>query len=70
MNLEEKKIVLNWMNNSWEKLKKFFPKIHLAQIHNHLSTHQEEVHLSFGKRLHELKILKNICDPDNILPPL
>ena len=69
-NLKEKEIVLRWMNVTWEKLKKFFPKVHLAQIHNHLDSHEEELNLSFGDRLHELKTLKNICDPKSILPPL
>ena len=68
--LKEKEIVLEWMNESWEKLKLFFPQIHLAQIHNHLNSHEEEVDLSFGERLSELKTLKNICDPESILPPL
>ena len=68
--LGEREIVLKWMNESWEKLKRFFPKIHLAQIHNHLNSHEQEVWLSFGERLHELKTLKNICDPESILPPL
>ena len=68
--LKEKEIVLNWMNVSWKKLKKFFPHIHLAQIHTHLNSHEEEVHLSFAKSLDELKTLKNICDPESILPPL
>ena len=68
--LKEKEIVLKWMNESWKKLKIFFPKIHLAQIHNHLNSHEEEVYLSFGERLGELKTLKNICDPESILPPL
>ena len=68
--LGEREIVLKWMNESWQKLKRFFPKIHLAQIHNHLNSHEQEVWLSFGERLHELKTLKNICDPESILPPL
>ena len=68
--IKERETVLNWMNESWEKLKIFFPKIHLAQIHNHLNSHEEEVYLSFGERLSELKTLKNICDPEGILPPL
>ena len=67
---KEKDIALQWMNESWKKLKIFFPKIHLAQIHNHLNSHEEEVYLSFGERLSELKTLKNICDPESILPPL
>ena len=68
--LKEKEIVLKWMNESWGKLKIFFPNIHLAQIHNHLNSHKEEVYLSFGERLSELKTLKNFCDPESILPPL
>ena len=68
--LNEKEIVLKWMNESWKKLERFFPKIHLAQIHNHLNSHNEEVALSFGDRINELKTLKNICDPESILPPL
>ena len=68
--LKEREIVLEWMNESWKKLKPFFPQIHLAQIHNHLNSHEEEVHLSFGERLQELKTLKTICDPESILPPL
>ena len=69
-NLKEKEVVLKWMYQSWERLKIFFPKVHLAQIHTHLNSHQEELHLSFGERLEELKTLKNICDPEGILPPL
>ena len=68
--IKEKETVLKWMNESWEKLKLFFPKIHLAQLHNHLNFHDEEVNLSFGERLNELRTLKNICDPESILPPL
>jgi len=67
---KERDIVLSWMNESWTKLKMFFPHIHLAQIHNHLKSHEKEVDLSFGARLQELKTLKNICDPEGILPPL
>ena len=69
-NLQEREIVLNWMHNSWSKLKRFYPNIHLAQLHNHLNSHKEELSLAFGNRLDELKTLKNICDPQSILPPL
>ena len=69
-NLKEREVALKWMFESWGKLKIFFPKIHLAQIHNHLNSHEEEVSLSFGEKLYELKTLKNICDPKSILPPL
>jgi len=53
-----------------EKAKKFYPNIHLAQLHNHLDSHEEELTLAFGKRMNELKTLKNIFDPQGILPPL
>ena len=69
-NLYEREIVMEWMNESWKKLKRFFPYIHLAQLHNHLYSHDEELILSFGERLDELKTLKNFCDPESILPPL
>ena len=68
--LQEKKIAIDWMYKSWNKLKRFYPNIHLAQLHNHLNSHREEISLAFGNRLDELKTLKNICDPQSILPPL
>jgi len=68
--LQEKKIVIDWMYKSWNKLKRFYPNIHLAQLHNHLNSHREEISLAFGNRLDELNTLKNICDPQGILPPL
>ena len=67
---EEKKLALNWMYRSWKQLKRFYPNIHLAQLHNHLNSHEEEITLAFGNRLNELKTLKNIYDPQSILPPL
>ena len=69
-NIEEKTIVLGWMYKSWSKLKRFFPHIHLAQIHNHLNSHHEEINLAYGHKLDDLKRLKNFYDPLNILPPL
>ena len=68
--LNEKEIALNWMYKSWSKLKKYFPNIHLAQLHNHLDSHKEEINLAFGNRLNDLKRLKNFYDPYGILPPL
>ena len=66
----EKYIALVWMKNSWEKLQRFFPNIHLAQLHNHLTTHEEEILRAFGDKSQELKNLKNFCDPEGFLPPL
>ena len=68
--LKEKEVVMDWMYKSWRKLKRFYPNIHLAQLHNHLNSHTEELQLAFGNRIEELKTLKNICDPQSILPPL
>ena len=58
------------MIESWSKLKKLFPNIHLAQLHNHLQTHDEEVTRAFDRKIDKLKDLKNFCDPSGILPPL
>ena len=69
-NKVEKEISINWMIESWGKLKLFFPNIHLAQLHNHLNSHQEELNRAFDKKLDKLRILKNFCDPSGILPPL
>ena len=69
-NYEDKNLALTWMNQSWDKLKRFFPYIHLAQLHNHLHSHKEEMNLAFGDKLKDLKLLKKFYDPSNILPPL
>ena len=69
-NIEDKEISINWMIDSWNKLKNLFPNIHLAQLHNHLDSHEEEVKRAFDNRLDKLKILKNFCDPSGNLPPL
>tara|TARA_B100001287_G_scaffold59119_1_gene47332 strand:- start:89 stop:1372 length:1284 start_codon:yes stop_codon:yes gene_type:complete len=67
---EDKNLALTWMNQSWDKLKRFFPYIHLAQLHNHLHSHKEEINLAFGNKLKNLKLLKKFYDPANNLPPL
>ena len=67
---QEKEVALEWIYKSWSKLKRFYPNIHLAQLHNHLNSHEEEITLAFGNRIQELKTLKNIFDPQGILPPL
>ncbi len=68
--LQEKKVALEWIYKSWSKLKMFYPNVHLAQLHNHLDSHEKEIKLAFGNRMNELKTLKNIFDPQGILPPL
>ena len=69
-NENDKKVAIQWMNESWNRLKRFFPHIHLAQLHNHLNSHQDELKLAFSNKLDKLKDLKRIYDPANILPPL
>jgi len=69
-NKTEKKIVIQWMLDSWEQLKKYYPKIHLAQLHNHLDSHTEELNLAFSEKLNDLKNLKNLYDPFGNLPHL
>jgi len=68
--LQEKEVALDWIYKSWSNLKSFYPNVHLAQLHNHLDSHEEEIKLAFGNRMNELKTLKNIFDPQGILPPL
>ena len=68
--LQEKEVALEWIYKSWSSLKRFYPNIHLAQLHNHLNSHEEEITLAFGNRINELKTLKNIFDPQGILPRL
>ena len=68
--LKEKEIAVKWMTNSWCKLKNLFPNIHLAQLHNHLDSHDEELRRAFDNKLDKLKDLKNFCDPSGILPHL
>ena len=69
-NLKEREIAINWIYKSWGKMKVFYPKIHLAQLHNHLTSHAEEIQLAFGEKISFLKDLKNFYDPSRILPPL
>ena len=68
--LDERELAINWLIESWNKLKVFFPNIHLAQLHNHLEIHNEEIDLAFARKLNKLKLLKNIYDPESNLPPL
>ncbi|KGG15120.1 MULTISPECIES: FAD-binding protein [unclassified Prochlorococcus] len=61
---------LQWIEESWEKLEDFFPGVHLAQIHPHLSWHKKEINLAFKNWLPELQQLKSKYDPKGNLPPL
>ena len=68
--LKEREKAINWLVGSWQKLKEFYPNIHLAQLHNHLDFHNEEIELAYGRKFNKLKRLKNIYDPEGNLPPL
>ena len=48
MIFKKKKSLWNGFIKSWRKLKRFYPNIHLAQLHNHLDSHEEEITLAFG----------------------
>ncbi len=61
---------LNWMRETWEELEDYFPGVHLAQMHPHLTWHKKEIKAAFKTWLPELKRLKSNYDPKGILPPL
>ncbi len=65
-----KKESLRWMEEAWNSLEDFFPGVHLAQMHPHLSWHKKEINFAFGNWLPELQQLKSKYDPKGILPPL
>ena len=46
------------------------PGVHLAQLHDHLPSHQSELVDAFGEWLPELRQLKSELDPQGRLPPL
>tara|TARA_Y100001970_G_scaffold293121_1_gene437887 strand:- start:1371 stop:2381 length:1011 start_codon:yes stop_codon:yes gene_type:complete len=69
-NEEERIECFNWLNNVWNNLNEFFPNIHLAQIHPHLSFHKKEIKLAFNNKLDLIKNMKEVCDPNGILVPL
>ncbi len=68
--IQGRQISLNWIEDSWEALKSFFPGVHLAQMHPHLKWHRQEINAAFKNWLPELKVLKSNYDPKGILPPL
>ncbi len=61
---------LKWMEECWNNLEFICPGVHLAQIHPHLPWHQKELSLAFKDWLTNLKEIKAIYDPDNIMPKL
>ncbi len=69
-NNEQRKKSLDWIENGWIELEKYFPGVHLAQIHPHLHWHQKEIKAAFKAWLPELQQLKSKFDPEGILLPL
>lgn len=61
---------LAWMERVSDALRPCCPGLHLAQLHDHLPGHQQELIDAFGSWLPELRKLKANVDPDAKLPPL
>ncbi|WP_269623093.1 FAD-binding protein [Prochlorococcus marinus] len=61
---------LKWMEQVWDELYTYFPGVHLAQIHPHLSWHKKEIKAAFKNWLPKLQQLKSKYDPKGNLPPL
>ena len=61
---------LDWLQAVWSLLRPVCPGVHLAQLHHHLSWHQQEVELAFANRLEELQRIKSLVDPNGNLPSL
>ncbi len=59
---------IEWMYKAWSELEPFCKGVHLAQIHDHLPSHQKELKLAFGDWLIDLQKLKSDLDPHNVLP--
>jgi len=61
---------LQWMDQISDDLRQAFPGLHLAQLHDHLPNHRQELVDAFGDWLPELRQLKSELDPEGRLPPL
>ena len=61
---------LDWLEAVWQILQPVCPGVHLAQFHDHLPFHQEELEAAFGPWLPELRKLKQRLDPQGMLPSL
>ncbi len=58
---------LDWMEHVSEALMALNPGVHLAQLHDHLPFHDQELKDAFGSWLPSLKQLKAELDPDQRL---
>ncbi len=61
---------LNWLERVWDHLQPHCQGVHLAQLHPHLPWHQKELSAAFGDWLPGLRELKELHDPNDVLPPL
>ena len=61
---------LQWMDQVSDDLRQTCPGLHLAQLHDHLPNHHQELIDAFGDWLPELRQLKSELDPEGRLPPL
>ena len=55
---------LAWMERVSDDLRVCCPGLHLAQLHDHLPSHQQELRDAFGSWLPELRHLKANVDPE------
>ena len=61
---------LAWLERVWQLMHPVCPGVHLAQLHDHLPVHRDELAQAFGPWLPSLRELKQLRDPRGILPPL
>ncbi len=67
---EGRERALHWLDQANTFLTQWCPGVHLAQIHPHLSCHQQELDEAFADWLPGLKQLKAKLDPNGNLPAL
>ena len=61
---------LDWMQQVSNDFRLSCPGVHLAQLHDHLPSHQQELIDAYGDWLPKLRALKSELDPRGQLPPL
>jgi hypothetical protein len=67
---EGRKSAIDWLLRANHLLSNYCPGVHLAQIHPHLSCHNDELKDAFQHWLPGLNQLKSHQDPHGLLPPL
>ena len=65
-----RKCAIDWLLRANQLLSNYCPGVHLAQIHPHLSCHNDELNDAFQNWLPGLNQLKSHQDPHGLLPPL